>query len=157
MQCLWWLGWHPMQRAIKKMFFENAMSSSEHQREDTHFRKTLCGSRSFGRCSTMSVCTLNKISVHMAFPCVMIGSWSSPFPSQQSSSTHLTEEITKMCGYCTILLLTKKRLRFFNILLYCVRICVICVHISILYLHPDNRTWRYISTDDFPPNCRPVR
>lgn len=33
--------------------------------------------------------TLKRISVHIAFPCVIIGSWSSPFPSQQSSSTHL--------------------------------------------------------------------
>lgn len=34
--------------------------------------------------------TLNRMSVHMALPWVMMGSWSSPFPSQQSSSTHLT-------------------------------------------------------------------
>lgn len=33
--------------------------------------------------------TLNRISVHMALPWVMIGSSSSPLPSQQSSSTHL--------------------------------------------------------------------
>lgn len=33
--------------------------------------------------------TLNRMSVHIAFPWVIIGSWSSPFPSQQSSSTHL--------------------------------------------------------------------
>lgn len=33
--------------------------------------------------------TLKRISVHIAFPWVIIGSWSSPFPSQQSSSTHL--------------------------------------------------------------------
>jgi hypothetical protein len=24
-------------------------------------------------------------------------------------------------------------------------------------LQPASRTWRYISTEDFPPNCRPVR
>ena len=33
------------------------------------------------------------MSVHMAMPCVMIGSWSSPLPSQQSSSIHLTQTI----------------------------------------------------------------
>lgn len=33
--------------------------------------------------------TLKRMSVHIAFPWVIIGSWSSPFPSQQSSSTHL--------------------------------------------------------------------
>lgn len=33
--------------------------------------------------------TLNRISVHIALPWVMMGSSSSPLPSQQSSSTHL--------------------------------------------------------------------
>lgn len=33
--------------------------------------------------------TLKRMSVHIAFPWVIIGSWSSPLPSQQSSSTHL--------------------------------------------------------------------
>jgi len=33
--------------------------------------------------------TRNKMSVHMALPCVMRGSWSSFLPSQQSSSIHL--------------------------------------------------------------------
>ena len=32
--------------------------------------------------------TLNGISVHIALPCVMMGSMSGSFPSQQSSSTH---------------------------------------------------------------------
>lgn len=40
------------------------------------------------RCSSQAF-TLKRISVHIAFPCVIIGSWSSPLPSQQSSSTHL--------------------------------------------------------------------
>jgi len=39
---------------------------------------------------------LKSTSVHMAFPCVTIGSpWYSPLPSQQSNSTHL-ENISKM-------------------------------------------------------------
>lgn len=41
-------------------------------------------------CVCVHVFTLNRMSVHMALPWVMMGSWSSPFPSQQSSSTHLT-------------------------------------------------------------------
>lgn len=45
--------------------------------------------------ATVAVCvceiTLNRMSVHMALPWVIMGSWSSPFPSQQSSSTHLTD------------------------------------------------------------------
>lgn len=41
-------------------------------------------------CACVRVFTLNRMSVHMALPWVMMGSWSSPFPSQQSSSTHLT-------------------------------------------------------------------
>lgn len=40
--------------------------------------------------------TLKRMSVHIAFPCVIIGSWSSPLPSQQSSSTHL-ETQEKRC------------------------------------------------------------
>ena len=35
------------------------------------------------------VCTLKSMSVHIALPCVMMGSWSSPRPSQKSSSIHL--------------------------------------------------------------------
>jgi len=35
--------------------------------------------------------TRNSMSVHIAIPCVIIGSWSSPLPSQQSSSTHLPQ------------------------------------------------------------------
>lgn len=36
--------------------------------------------------------TLNRMSVHIAFPWVIMGSWSSPLPSQQSSSTHLSTQ-----------------------------------------------------------------
>lgn len=52
------------------------------------------------RCSSQAF-TLKRISVHIAFPCVIIGSWSSPLPSQQSSSTHLKAQ-EKWCQipYC---------------------------------------------------------
>lgn len=40
--------------------------------------------------------TLKRMSVHIAFPWVIIGSWSSPFPSQQSSSTHLGTQSVRL-------------------------------------------------------------
>ncbi len=42
--------------------------------------------------------TLNRMSEHMAFPCVIMGSWSSPLPSQQSNSIHLKRKGGKARG-----------------------------------------------------------
>jgi len=42
-----------------------------------------------------SFLTLNSTSVHIAFPWVIIGSRSSPLPSQQSNSIHLSYKQTR--------------------------------------------------------------
>ena len=53
--------------------------------------------------------TRNKMSVHIALPCVIIGSWSSFLPSQQSSSIHLHVPATEYTIY-VMLCLTKHSL-----------------------------------------------
>ena len=55
--------------------------------------------------------TRNKMSVHIALPCVIIGSWSSfILPSQQSSSIHLHVQATEYTIYIVLLCLTKRSL-----------------------------------------------
>lgn len=79
------------------------------------------------------ITSLNRMSVHIAIPWVIIGSSSSPLPSQQSSSTHLRKKHRNSKW--------KSRKN--------------CFFFQIAYLQPARRVCLYISTELFPPNCRP--
>ena len=85
--------------------------------------------------------TLNMMSVHMALPWVIMGSKSTlASPSQQSSSTHL-------------------RLGFFykNVPFFYKNVCNNFLFLQNVDLQPASSVCLYISTEDLPPNWRPVR